>query len=201
MPNWSIGPIVGKYQPENFDEKQSSEWKAVPLFAVVTPLLFQRWNPREVTLSFVVNAMGVPQSERFGQEDVPVKNAIDQSDPEVVWAMICAMMRPDTTLPGRALYPPPILGGERAKFDYPRVVIPGWNVGNNTPSQAIIESASIKRTHIAGNPSRAVRAIITVTLREYRTTTDPERAELSGSLSTQQKRALAQGRLVPLPAR
>jgi hypothetical protein len=52
-----------------------------------------------------------------------------------------------------------------------RVVIPGWvtNAGaGNRPRFAVISSASINRTHIAGTSSRAVRAIISVTLREAR---------------------------------
>lgn len=184
MGNWSIGPIVGQYQPEDFTEKQSSEWAVIPVFNAVSPLIFKQWNPREVTLSFVVSSMGMPLIERVrhqGESGVP--NARDQSNPEVVWAMLCAMMRPNTNRPEAQSYPPPIFtspGGGRKDFDYPLVIIPGWSTGgNNSPIRAIIESASIKRTHIAGNPSRAVRAIITVTLKEYVTTRARERQEES----------------------
>lgn len=163
MSRWSIGPIVGQYQPEDFTERQSVEYEEVKAFGIVRPLIFKGWSPREVTLSFVVNGMGITQSDRATNSKVP--NAPDQSDPEVVWATICAMMRPGDR--GR----PPHLGGrgdpDGGNRNFPRVVIPGWNVGNNTPIRAVVADASIKRTHIAGSlPPRAVRAIISVTLRE-----------------------------------
>lgn len=157
MPHWSIGPIVGQYQPEDFTEKQSVNYEPAKAFGIVEPLIFKNWSPREVTLSFVVNAMSVPADE---QALGPISAAPNQTDPEIVWATLCAMMRPGDLLL------PPLLGGEDKRRDFPRVVIPGWNVGANTPNRAVVVDASIKRTHIAGEPSRAVRAVITVTLRE-----------------------------------
>lgn len=169
MARWSIGPIVGQYQPEDFTERQSVEYEDVKAFGIVRPLIFKNIAPREVTLSFVVNGMGITAAERDDTRNSKIPNAPDQSDPEVVWATICAMMRP-----GDRKAPPPLLGGRgdpRVGGDrnFPRVVIPGWNVGGaNTPIRAVVTNASIKRTHIAGSsPPRAVRAIITVTLREF----------------------------------
>ncbi len=160
MGQWSIGPIVGQYQPEDFTEKQSVNYEEPKAFGIVPPLIFKSWSPREVTLSFVVNAMVLPGVEQARNDGIP--NAPNQSDPEVVWATIVAMMRP-----GDGLLPPQ-LGGSRLSDPrrFPKVVIPGWDVGGTTPDRALVVDASIKRTHIAGNPSRAVRAIITVTLRE-----------------------------------
>lgn len=171
MPGWSIGPIVGQYQPEDFTEKQSVKYEEPPTFGIVPPLIFMGWGLREITLSFVVNSMGVPNSERVRNPKIP--NAPDQSDPEVVWAMLCAMMRPGFG-PGGGLFSrspiPPVLGGIEDGYNFPRVLIPGWNVnGANGPFNAVVVDASIKRTHLAGyGLSRAVRAVITVTLRELR---------------------------------
>lgn len=159
---WSIGPIVGQYQPEDFTEKQSADYAQPETFGTVSPLIFRKWSPREVTLSFVVNAMVAPGEETARNDLIP--NAVAQHDPEVVWATIMAMMRPGlrTVSP-----PPPILGGTN-KRDYPRVTIPGWGVSDFTPNRAVIVDAVFKRTHILGNPPRCVRGIITVTLREIR---------------------------------
>jgi len=155
---WSIGPIVGQYQPEDFTEKQSTDYAQPETFGTVSPLIFRKWSPREVTLSFVVNAMCAPSEEAARNENIP--NAVVQHDPEVVWATIMAMMRP-----GLRAVPPPVLGG-RNERDYPRVTIPGWGVTEFTPRRAVIVDATFKRTHILGNPPRCVRGIITVTLRE-----------------------------------
>lgn len=183
MARWSIGPIVGQYQPEDFTEKQSVQYDDVKAFGIVRPILFKNVAPREVTLSFVVNAMGITEGERENMKNSKIPNAPNQSDPEVVWATICAMMRPGD---GSAL--PPLLGGQRDNpRNFPRVVIPGWNVGGaNTPVHAVITDASIKRTHIAGSvPPRAVRAIITVTLREKRRAQRERAQERSRNFETQ----------------
>ena len=65
MAQWSIGPIVGQYQPEDFTERQGVEYEEVKAFGIVRPLIFKSWSPREVTLSFVVNAMGITAAEQI----------------------------------------------------------------------------------------------------------------------------------------
>lgn len=160
MPRWSIGPIVGQYQPEDFTERQSANYEDIKSFGIVRPMIFKNWSPREVTLSFVVNSMGIREADRAINTRVP--GAPDQSDPEVVWATICAMMRP-----GDRLIPPTLGGRNENPRNFPRVIIPGWNLGGNTPVRAVVVDGSIKRTHIAGSPPRCVRGIITVTLREF----------------------------------
>lgn len=160
MPRWSIGPIVGRYQPEDFSESQRTNYEDVKAFGIVHPIIFKNWSPREVRLSFVVNAMGITAADLINNPAIP--KAPHQSDPEVVWAMICAMQRPgDRGLPAT-------LGGrESSKRNFPRVVIPGWGVTDfSTPTRAVVVDASIKRTHIGGTPPRCVRGIISVTLRE-----------------------------------
>lgn len=159
---WSIGPIIGQYQPEDFTEKQSADYAQPETFGDVPPLIFKKWSPREVTLSFVVNAMCAPTSEVAHNPLIP--NAFVQSDPEVVWATIIAMMRP-----GLRTVPPPILGG-LGPSDFPRVMIPGWGLTEFTPRYAVIVDATFKRTHIIGSPPRCARGVITVTLREIRNT-------------------------------
>lgn len=154
---WSIGPIIGQYQPEDFTETQSVDYQVPPTFGTVPPLIFRKWNPREVTLSFVVNSICIPVEEEAINPEI--KNAIVQSDPEVVWATICSMMRRQRKNPGF-----PMILGEQ----FPRVTIPGWGIGGFGPSRAVVTDASFKRTHIAGRPSRCVRGIITVRLKEFR---------------------------------
>lgn len=169
---WSIGPIVGQYQPEDFTETQHVEYAKPPTFGTVPPLIFKFWSPRVVTVTFVVNAMVVPASEEAINQDI--KSASVQSDPEVVWATVLSMMRRQggsgRTITageggsGRGL---PAVLGRSSGYKALRVTIPGWGVGTGlAPKYAVITDASFKRTHIAGIPSRCVRGIISVTLEE-----------------------------------
>jgi hypothetical protein len=177
--SWSIGPIAGMYQPEDFTEKQSLDYAEPPTFGTVSPLIFKKWSPREVTLSFVVNALCIPDEEEVG--NFYTQHAPQQSDPEIVWATILSMMRKQPTNRPRGTGNrgviavkvgaaannnsslPPVLGDE----PYPRVTIPGWGIGNG-PTRAVITDATFKRTHISGNPPRCVRGVITVSLKEMR---------------------------------
>jgi hypothetical protein len=164
MAQWSIGPIRGEFQPESFVETQKTKYEDIEIFGSVSLVLLKGWDPREVSLSFVVDGMCDPPEgntlwtratavDRAGSLDNPVA-----SDPEDVWAEIQRLQRLDPAAPI------PL-----------RVNIPGWGFGALSrsgrsgvlkPAKAIIIDSSINRTHIAGDPSRAVRAIITVTLRE-----------------------------------
>ena len=178
MPRWNIGPIVGQYQPEDFTERQSANYEDIKSFGIVRPLIFKNWSPREVTLSFVVNGMAFSESDRISNPKIT--GAPDQNDPEVVWATICAMMRP-----GDRLIPPHLGNRGNEPRNFPRVIIPGWGIGGNTPSRAVVVDASIKRTHIAGSPPRCVRGIITVQLREYAVLSRGGNREARSSSETQ----------------
>lgn len=169
MAMWSIGPIRGQFQPESFVETQKTKIEDIEIFGNVSILLIKGWDPREVTFSFVVDGMCDPIEsswERWPRKGVDLAGATffqnpSASDPEAVWDEIQRMQR---FAPGA---PIPI-----------NVNIPGWQSGlrrnsftrDNVrrPSTAIISDSSINRTHIQGEPSRAVRAIITVTLRGSR---------------------------------
>lgn len=139
---WSIGPIRGQYQPEDLTEKQTTETQDMMTVGGVSEFQFKHWAPREISVSFVVDNLAADPAS--GQD------ATDR-DPEAVWAAIQKMQRPSD-------------GGQ------PQLVVvtlPGWGEGENRPSKAVIVDASIKRTHIAGQKSAAVRATISVTLKEF----------------------------------
>jgi hypothetical protein len=169
---WSIGPIVGMFQPENFTETQSVDYAEPKTFGTVPPLIFKKWTPREVELSFVVNSMCFPAAEEA--RNPQMLNAVRQSDPEIVWATIMSLMRKISdrsgalTAGGEAGRPgglPSVIGdGDNAAI---QVTIPGWGLGNG-PTRAVLTNATFKRTHISGNPPRCVRGVITVTLKELR---------------------------------
>jgi hypothetical protein len=160
MSLWSIGPIRGQFQPESFNETQGTKLEDIEIFGNVPILLHKGWDTREVSLSFVVDGMCDPAEgnetwKRSGPSQAGGGPGPRAADPEAVWEEIQRMQRP-------------------IEFGVPKifaVVIPGWlsdKSEGNRPKQAVISNASINRTHIAGEPSRAVRAIITVTLREAR---------------------------------
>lgn len=165
MALWSIGPIRGQFQPESFVETQKTKIEDIEIFGNISILLIKGWDPREVTFSFVVDGMCDPDDrfERWPRKggDLAGGSAFSNpiaSDPEAVWDEIQRMQR---NSPGA---PIPLT-----------VNIPGWtgglrrsNVtgGLRRPLKALISDSSINRTHIRGEPSRAVRAVITVTLRE-----------------------------------
>jgi len=160
MSLWSIGGIRGQFQPESFNETQGTKLEDIEIFGNVPILLHKGWDTREVSLSFVVDGMCDPVEgnetwKRSGTSQSAGGPGPRAADPEAVWEEIQRMQRP-------------------AEFGLPQgvvVVIPGWLNNKsevNRPKIAIISNASINRTHIAGEPSRAVRAIITVTLREAR---------------------------------
>jgi hypothetical protein len=160
---WSIGPIRGQYQPESFVESQKTMIEDIEIFGSISILLVKGWNPREVTFSFIVDGMCDPDDNfqtwsRQGIDRAGGSPGPRASDPEAVWDEIQRMQR----LGGGA--PIPIT-----------VNIPGWRgalTRSNAdgtfrrPLRAIISDSSITRTHIRGAPSRAVRAVISVTLRE-----------------------------------
>jgi hypothetical protein len=161
---WSIGPIRGQFQPESFVETQKTIIEDIKIFGNVSILLVKGWDPREVTFSFVVDGMcdpveGTDTWARFKTDQAGGGPGPRAADPEAVWDEIQRMQRVSGTSPI------PVF-----------VTIPGWatgrtdsNVTDNRfirPRRAIISDSSINRTHIRGADSRAVRAIITVTLRE-----------------------------------
>jgi hypothetical protein len=162
MALWSIGSIRGQFQPETFNETQGTKLEDIEVFGNVPILLHKGWDTREISISFVVDGMCDPveQNQTWARDQVN-RSALLQTepepraaDPEQVWAEIQRMQRP-------------------IEFGVPRsvrVTIPGWDPAGqgNHPRFAVISSASINRTHIAGEASRAVRAIISVTLRESR---------------------------------
>lgn len=150
---WSIGPITGEYQPESFDEKQTMKVEQQEAVGAVSPLVFKGWDPREVTITFVVDGVK-PDSEKTQWHSVLYGNqnqTIDynKADPESVWQAIQEMQRPQY----------------RAPFPVD-VIIPGWG-GSNRPRKAVITEASISRTHIEGTAPKAIRATISVTLKEF----------------------------------
>lgn len=161
---WSIGPIRGQFQPESFVETQKTIIEDIQIFGNVSILLLKGWDPREVTFSFVVDGMcdpveGTDTWARFKTDQAGGGPGPRAADPEAVWDEIQRMQRVSGSSP-------------RPVF----VTIPGWATGSTAsnvtgnrglrPIRAIISDASINRTHIRGADSRAVRAIITVTLRE-----------------------------------
>lgn len=154
MAFWSIGPIRGEYQPESFDEKQTMKVEEQEAAGSVSPLVFKGWDPREVTISFIVDGVK-PDAEKAKYVDTmmygfpPMAITFNKADPEAVWDAIQAMQRPK----------------DRPPFPVD-VIIPGWS-GNNRPRKAIIIESSISRTHIEGEAPKAIRATISVTLKEF----------------------------------
>jgi hypothetical protein len=154
MAFWSIGPIKGEYQPESFDEKQTMKVEDQDAVGSVSPLVFKGWDPREVTISFVVDGVK-PDADKSLYVDTilygfpPMAITFNKADPEAVWDAIQAMQRPQN--------------GPPFPVD---VIIPGWG-GSNRPRKAVIIDASISRTHIEGAAPKAIRATISVTLKEF----------------------------------
>lgn len=168
MSFWHIGPIKGEYQPEEFTESQESEVDEGFAIGQVHALRVVGWQPREITLSFVVDNLArssppAPDASDATPDGPPVEGGalspVNAVDPEEVWASIQQMQRPASGIPFQVARVP--------------VLIPGWGgKGNGVPKLAIITSSSIQRTHIKGNgfggsqPVRAQRATITLTLKE-----------------------------------
>jgi hypothetical protein len=160
---WSIGKIRGRFQPEDFTESQNLKVQDMQTWGAVTRVMFKGWEPREVTISFVVDSVQTTQKDPELNTDSIEANMTGPEcpiyDPEKVWAYIQQLQRP-YPLPDTI---PPIF-----------VYIPGWGKRGDEVQRAFITSASIKRTHIvAGNSGfsipgtvKAVRATITVTLKE-----------------------------------
>ncbi|HUU60219.1 MAG TPA: hypothetical protein VMZ50_11800 [Phycisphaerae bacterium] len=153
---WSIGPIRGFYQPEEFTEEQVTKTKDHAVYGNIDFVQWLGYGPRRVTLTFVVN--GLAQGELPPQAGGEVAGWVD---PEFVWLVI-------QSLQGRF--------NQGLGPNFIPVNIPGWGDDlAGVPQTAIIERSSIRRTHIAGkDPTRAVRAVITVALVEARSlvTTD-----------------------------
>jgi hypothetical protein len=169
MAFWSIGPIRGDFQPESFDEKQETDLGAMDSIGGVEIVQFKQWKAREITVSFLVSSVENVSTYNAPSEDV------DDTLPEKVWAKIIELQRPNS-------------GGLPQEI---QVVIPGWGAGDygdvlartrsnktggyesqafgkgSRPTNAVIKSSSINRTHI-GRDGGAYRAIISVTLVESR---------------------------------
>jgi len=169
---WSIGRLRGRYQPEDFTETQNLKLKDLITFGAVSRVMFAGWDPREVTLSFMVDS--VHRGDTPDQVDTPNSRYLNRgagtgarqvdcplNDPEEVWRYIQSIQRP---------FPRPTI------IRPVNVYIPGWgDHGKDEVKNAYITNASIKRTHITPKgtqyhritgASRAVRAIITVTMKE-----------------------------------
>jgi hypothetical protein len=170
---WSIGSIRGRFQPEDFTETQGMEVKDLKSWGTVSRAMFSGWNPREVTISFVVDSVHTMESDENvminGGTGLPMSDC-PVNDPEKVWEYIQALQRPDSA---------------RKKVDPVLVQMPGWGSRNTELKYAFITSASIKRTHIragseSGGNTRAVRATITLTLKEAVFFSSAEEAEKKG---------------------
>jgi len=162
---WSIGKLRGRYQPEDYVETQNLKVKDLVTFGVVSRVMFAGWDPREVTISFMVDSVHTTEQDARGQDYPynPTQTGAPEcplSEPEEVWRYIQSLQRP---------YPRPDL--VRPVI----VLIPGWGRSDQELRWAYIVNASIKRTHLTdknanywSNPGavRASRAIITVTLKE-----------------------------------
>jgi len=168
---WSIGKIRGRYQPEDFTETQNMKLKDLQAFGAVNRVMFAGWDPREVTISFVVDSIHPVEDEvPLGGDPVPARDQQGKdytrhspcplNEPEEVWRYIQQIQRP---------YPRP------AVMSPILVLIPGWGERDDEVKYAYITNASIKRTHITDKrstyfrnrgTSRAVRATITLTLKE-----------------------------------
>lgn len=174
---WSIGKIRGRFQPEDFTENQGMEVKDLKSWGTVSRAMFSGWSPREITLSFVVDSIHTQEED----EDVKINTSIGVAtgdcpvnDPEKVWEYIQSLQRPDST---KKLVNPVL------------VQMPGWGSRGSELKYAFITSASIKRTHIrsdeSGGNMRAVRATITLTLKEAVFFSSAEEAEEKGQTLVQ----------------
>jgi hypothetical protein len=168
---WSIGKIRGRFQPEDFTETQGMEVKDMKLWGTVTRVMFSGWNPREITLSFVVDSVHKNQEDEekwsmtysapevgggFSEKTISRERSCPIYDPERVWDYIQELQRPASAA---------------GKMDPIPVVMPGWGDRGEQLKYVYITSASIKRTHIkadseSGGNTRAVRATITLTMKE-----------------------------------
>ena len=175
---WSIGKIRGRYQPEDFTETQNLKMKDLITFGAVSRVMFAGWDPREVTISFLVDSVQTtdrdPQGQNYPFKTSPGTPECPLSEPEEVWRYIQSLQRP---------YPRPDLIRPII------VLIPGWGRSGEEVKHAYITNASIKRTHITDknanyftNPgsTRASRAVITVTLKEAVFFTTKEAASKGG---------------------
>lgn len=157
---WSIGKIRGRFQPEDFTENQKLKTKDFVTWGSVSRVMFSGWDPREVTLSFVVDSVHTSETDSdYNSQSVSPKEGgtpCPLYDPEKVWDYIQQLQRPYP----RPAYIMPI-----------PVYIPGWGSRGEEVKSAYITSASIKRTHITVKDPKqasikAVRATITLTLKE-----------------------------------
>lgn len=160
---WSIGKIRGRFQPEDFTETQNLKVQDMQTWGAVTRVMFKGWDPREVTLSFVVDSIhAAEQDPGLNTRSIQLGMAGPEFpiyDPEKAWAYIQQLQRP---------YPRPSV------IKPILVYIPGWGKRVDEVKYAYITASSIKRTHItAGNNEfftpgtvQGVRATITVTLKE-----------------------------------
>lgn len=178
---WSIGKIRGRYQPEDFTETQNLKLKDLITFGGVSRVMFAGWDPREVTISFLVDSVQTTERDPRG-ERYPYKVSLDGpacplSEPEEVWRYIQSLQRP---------YPRPNL------MNPIPVYIPGWGQSGDEVRHAYIVNASIKRTHITDKNAnyfpypgmvRASRAVITVTLKEAVFFSSTAAAEKGGQTS------------------
>jgi hypothetical protein len=157
MARWSIGnlvfdiPLTGQFQPEEFNESISAQFNEMPNIGGVFAMTLKGWKPREITISFIVDALNTGAPE-------------ERIDPEYIWNVILNMVQPPKTGGmGRLVFGDlvPNTGGPyRNKPNYASLTLPGWeNVS------VVITNASFKRTHI-GRDGRAVRGTISLTLKQ-----------------------------------
>jgi hypothetical protein len=177
---WSIGKIRGRFQPEDFTETQNLKVQDMQTWGAVTRVMFKGWEPREVTISFVVDSVQATQRDpNLNTESIQVGMAGPECpiyDPEKVWAYIQQLQRP-WPVPDVVQ---PIL-----------VYIPGWGKRDDQIQRAFITSSSIKRTHInAANNEfftpgtvKAIRATITLTLKEAVFFSQKDEAKKEGQTS------------------
>ena len=176
---WSIGKLRGRYQPEDYTETQNLKLKDLITFGAVSRVMFAGWDPREVTLSFMVDSVHRfpdeqdPRGQTYRFNPNPGTPECPLNEPEEVWRYIQSLQRP---------YPRPSL------IKPILVMIPGWGRNGEELKHAYITNSSIKRTHITKKNAnyftnagavRAARAIITVTMKEavfFRTKKDASKA-------------------------
>lgn len=138
MPRWSIGPISGQYQPEDFTETQASDFTEAGNHGGVALMMFKGYKPREIALSFVVDGVGGTNGA---------------GSPEVAWMHIQEMQRPSN-----GLEPTPVLVILPGWGDSEHLPKLAYIVNSS------IERTHITKSLDSGIQS--VRATISVTLKE-----------------------------------
>jgi len=191
MPFWAIGPIRGQFQPEDLTETQQAEYSHEHIIGGVFLLNFTEWTPREVSLSFVVDGVANPNvdPEDVWQKIMDIMRPRNGVFPQPILVNLPGWGREGRNVPKRAVIVNAsinrthIKGQSRedlsrfraasdpqggARFTQEQREAIANSVGGSFDEGLGEQGSGVVTPTLGGEaqPIRAVRATITVTLRE-----------------------------------